>query len=129
MRDSEIEQRVLNQIKPTAGGRLREVCVFSLNGVVNLKGTVPSRADRFAAQKAAARAKGVARVINQLCVRRRNPIRQRARVKSRVVPVSNRFQFLQSSGIEEVRPSQTNRNGLMPWTVAQSDSSSLPCKN
>src|SRR6185436_10679313 len=88
MRDSEIEQWVINEIRLMADGRLRDLCVFSLNGVVNLKGTVQSRADKLAAQAAAKRAKGVVGVINQLNMRRRNPARRRARVKSQVVPES-----------------------------------------
>jgi len=91
MRDSEIEQWVLNEIGLTAGGRLKEVCVLSLNGVVSLKGSIQSRADRLAAHEAAARAKGVVGVINCLSVRKRNLVRRRALVKSQVAPVSPTF--------------------------------------
>ena len=77
MRDSEIEQWVLNQIRLTTNGRLRELCVFSLNGVVNLEGTVRSRADKLAVQQAAERANGVVRVINQLNLRRSNRLARR----------------------------------------------------
>jgi osmotically-inducible protein OsmY len=95
MRDSEIEQWVLSEIRLRTDGRLKEVCVFSLNGVVNLKGTVPSRADKLATQEAVERAKGVIGVINQLTMRRSNlPRGRRAGVKSQVAPASGTFQFL-----------------------------------
>jgi osmotically-inducible protein OsmY len=84
MRDSEIEQWVLNEIGLTAGGRLKEVCVLSLTGIVRLNGSVDSRADRLAAHEAAARAKGVVGVINRLNVRKRNSIRRRAVVTTQV---------------------------------------------
>jgi hypothetical protein len=93
MRDSEIEQWVINEIRLMTGSRLKELCVFSLNGVVNLKGTVQSRADKLAAQKAAERAQGVVGVINQLNLRRRNTVRCRPVVKSQVVPASGTFHF------------------------------------
>ena len=91
MRDSEIEQWVINEIRLLTGSRLKELCVFSLNGVVNLKGTVPSRADKLAAQEAAGRAKGVVGVINQLNMRGRNLTRRRASVTSQIVPTSGTF--------------------------------------
>src|ERR1041385_2037089 len=93
MRDSEIEQWVLNEIKLMTGGRLQEICVWSLDGVVSLSGTVPSRADKLAIQKAAARGNSVVGVINRLNLRRRRPAPRRAGVKSQVVPVSQTFQF------------------------------------
>ncbi len=91
IRDSEIEQWVLHEIGLTAGGRLKEVCVLSLNGIVSLKGTVHSRADKIATHEAAARGKGVVGVINRLNVRKRNSIRRRAVVKSQVPSVSPTF--------------------------------------
>lgn len=91
MRDSEIEQRVINEIRLMADGRFKNLCVFSMNGVVNLQGTVQSRADKLAAQAAAERAKGVVGVINQLNMRRRNLARRRARVKSQVVIASSTY--------------------------------------
>jgi BON domain-containing protein len=85
MRDSEIEQWVLNEIRLTTGGRFRELCIFSLNGGVTLKGTVRRRADKLAVQQAAERANGVVRVINQLSVRRSNRLaRRRAAFKGQV---------------------------------------------
>ena len=72
MRDSEIEQWVLNEIRLMTGNRLKELGVWSSNGVVTLKGTVQSRADKLSAQQAAECAKGVVAVSNQLSVRRRN---------------------------------------------------------
>jgi osmotically-inducible protein OsmY len=70
---------------------LTEVCVLSLSGIVSLKGTVHSRADRLVAHEAAARAKGVVGVINGLSMRKRNSIRRRAVVKSQVSRVSPTF--------------------------------------
>jgi len=93
MRDSEIEQWVLNEMRLKSGGRLQEVCVLSLEGLVNLKGTVQNRADRLAAENAAQQATGVVGVINQLHVRRRNQVRSHAPVKSHVVPVPSTFPF------------------------------------
>ena len=91
MRDSEIEQWVLREISLTAGGHLKEVCVLSLNGVVNLKGTVPSRADRRATREAAGRARGVVAVINHLSVRKRNLIQRQPGMTSQVAPVAGAF--------------------------------------
>ena len=93
MRDSEIEQWVLNEICLMTGGRLKEVCVLSLEGLVNLKGTVQNRADRLAAENAAQQATGVVGVINQLHVQRRNLVRRPGAVKSQVVPVPSTFPF------------------------------------
>ena len=93
MRDSEIEQWVLNEIRAATDGRLKELCVFSLEGVVSLKGTVSGRADSLAAQEAAARSKGVVTVINHLDVRKKNLVRRRAGVKSPVAAVSGTFNW------------------------------------
>ena len=84
MRDSEIEQWVLIEIKLSTNDRLKEVCVFSVSGVVSLKGTVWNRADRLAAQKAAGRAKGVVAIVNYLNVRKKNLRPRRASAKSHV---------------------------------------------
>jgi hypothetical protein len=77
MCDSEIEQWALKEIRLTTNGRLRELCVFSLNGVVTVNGTVRSRAETLAIQQAAERANGVVRVINQLNMRRSNRLARR----------------------------------------------------
>ena len=94
MRDSEIEQRVINEIKLRTGNRLKDLCVFSLNGVVNLKGTVQCRADRRAVLEAAEQANGVIGVINQLNLRSRNVARRRGAVESQVVSSSSVLPFL-----------------------------------
>ena len=93
MRDSEIEQWVLNEIKLATNGRLKEVCVLALNGVVDLNGTVKSRSDKLAAQTAAERAKGVMEVINHLSLRKRKLVRRRVAAKSQVASVSGSFHF------------------------------------
>ena len=102
MRDSEIEQWVLNEIKLATDGRLKEVCVWSFDGVVNLKGTVHRRADRLTAEKAAAQARGVVAVINQLNVRRRTLVRRRAGVESPIVSVPSTFHL---ANLESLRSS------------------------
>lgn len=93
MRDSEIEQWVINEIRLMTDGRLKELCVFSLDGVVSLKGTVHSRGDKLAAQQAAARAKGAVGVINQLSLRRARVVRRRTSIESPVVLASGTFQL------------------------------------
>ena len=92
MRDSEIEQWVLNEIKVSTGGRLSEVCVLSVNGVVDLKGTVHSRADRHAVQGAAERSRGVLAVVNRLKVQKSSIApRRRAVVNAKIPTVSGTF--------------------------------------
>ena len=93
MRDSEIEQWVLNEIRLRMNGRLKELCVFSTNGVVSLKGTALSRTDRVAAQETTERARGVVAIVNQLNLRRRGLTRRRAGIKKQVVPATASFQF------------------------------------
>ena len=93
MSDSEIEQWVLNEIKLTTGDRLKEVCVLSSTGVVNLKGTVGSRAERLAAQTAARQANGVVRVINELKVRKGNRGRCRTSGERQLLFLSGTLQF------------------------------------
>ena len=66
MRDSEIEQRVLNELVRSRLAGCRELCVLSRDGIVTLDGTVPSRTVRLAAQRSARRAKGVIAIINNL---------------------------------------------------------------
>lgn len=94
MRDSEIEQWALNEIRLTTQGRLKELCVFSSNGVVSLKGTVRSRTVKLAVQEAAERAKGVVGIINQLNLRPRNLGKSRATIKTQVVPASSTFPLI-----------------------------------
>ena len=93
MRDSEIEQWVLNEMRLMSGGRLKEVCVLSLEGLVHLKGTVQNRDDRLAAQNAAQLARGVVGVINQLHVGQGDRVRLHDPVQSQVVPVPGTFPF------------------------------------
>jgi len=86
MRDSEIEQWVLNEIRSMTDGRLRELSVLSINGVVSLRGTVRSRNQKHAAEVAAIRAKGVSAVISHLQVVPRISRRSPAIVKTQVTP-------------------------------------------
>ena len=71
MRDSEIEQRVVNEIRLMTYGRVKELCVLSVNGVVTLRGSVASPNQKHAADVAASRAKGVIAVISHLQAGRR----------------------------------------------------------
>ena len=92
MRDSEIEQWVLNEIRLATNGRLKELCVFSANGAVSIRGTVRSRAAKLAVQKAAEQAKGVVVVINQLNLRRRRVAdRGTIIINDQVMPASGTF--------------------------------------
>ena len=86
MRDSEIEQWVLNEIRSMTDGRLRELSVLSTNGVVSLRGTVRSRNQKHAAEMAAGGAKGVSAVISHLQVVPRIVRKSPAIVKTQVTP-------------------------------------------
>ena len=101
MRDSEIEQWVLREISLTAGGRLKEVCVLSLDGVVTIRGSVPRRMDRRAVHQAVERARGAVAVINLLSVRKGNLVRRGVAVKSQVaaVTVPATFPLLNHKGL------------------------------
>jgi osmotically-inducible protein OsmY len=68
MRDSEIEQRILLEIRSGNGRDAREICVFSSNGIVTIHGTVRTRQSKAAIQQAAGRAEAVVAVINHLRV-------------------------------------------------------------
>ena len=66
--DSEIEQWVLREIGSTLNGS-REICVFSHNGVVTLRGTVNSSAQKLAVSRAAQISNGVVCVIDDMKVK------------------------------------------------------------
>jgi BON domain-containing protein len=68
MRDSEIEQRILLEIRSGNGRDSREICVFSSNGTVTIHGTVRTRQIKTAIQQAASRLEAVVAVINHLKV-------------------------------------------------------------
>jgi len=86
MRDSEIEQWVLNEVRSMTDGRLRELSVLSINGVVNLRGTVRSRNQKDAAEMAASGAKGVSAVISHLQVVPRISRKPPTVIKTQVTP-------------------------------------------
>jgi hypothetical protein len=90
MRDSEIEQFVLNEIRLKMNGRLKELSVLSMNGVVSLKGTVLSRSDKAAAKAAAEAVKGVVGIVNQLNLRPRSLTGRRASMKKQAGPAAAR---------------------------------------
>ena len=68
IRDSEIEQWVLRELKMCIGVRSRELCVFARNGVVNLRGSVETLQEKLAVEQAASCANGVTGVVNELKV-------------------------------------------------------------
>lgn len=68
IRDSEIEQRVLHELHLRKDTDSKEICVFSLNGIVTLAGTVVEDRNSRAAEAAARRAIGVSTVINRIGV-------------------------------------------------------------
>jgi osmotically-inducible protein OsmY len=67
--DSEIEQWVLREIGSTSNGS-QEICVFSHNGVVTLRGTVKSSDQKVAVSRAAQISNGVQSVIDEVRVKR-----------------------------------------------------------
>jgi hypothetical protein len=67
--DSEIEQWVLRELSSSDRLCSREVCVFSYDGVVRLRGTAQNYRDKLAIALAARRAPGVVGVVNEMRVR------------------------------------------------------------
>src|SRR5436190_10936590 len=74
-RDSEIEQRVLHTLRLSVFPGVRELCVFSSNGVITLAGTVRTKKERLAVQAVVLHTADVAAVINRLGLHR--PLRDR----------------------------------------------------
>ena len=68
-RDSEIEQRVLHELRVQPEIRSKELCVFCADGVATLSGTVNKHHDKRFAEVAAERARGVVTVINNINVK------------------------------------------------------------
>ena len=66
MRDSEIEQRVLREVHLEQDIGSKEICVFCLNGIVALAGTVLTDRNYRAAEAAARRATGISAVVNKI---------------------------------------------------------------
>jgi osmotically-inducible protein OsmY len=67
--DSELQQEVLRELEWEPSVNAADVGVTSKNGVVTLRGSVPSYAEKFAAEEAAKRVYGVRAVVNDLEVR------------------------------------------------------------
>jgi len=82
MRDSEIEQWVLRELGRQQNGNSKEICIYAVEGIVTLKGSVRTRYEKSIVQKAALRAEAVVAVINQLKVLRLEPS-----IKSSKMPV------------------------------------------
>jgi len=78
-RDSEIEQRVIRQLRVDKGLGSKELCVFCSDGVVTLKGSVLSDRGKTIAQSAAFRMEGVVAVVNEIAVKPAKRVRSRVR--------------------------------------------------
>jgi hypothetical protein len=74
MRDSEIEQWVLRELRQQRNGGSKEICVYATDGIATLTGSVRTRYEKSAAQKAALRAAAVIAVVNHLKVLRPEPV-------------------------------------------------------
>jgi hypothetical protein len=68
--DSEIEQRVLKELRVNDNVGSAEICVFASNGVVKLSGTVPGYRNKSAAEAAAYQADEIRGVINDVRIKR-----------------------------------------------------------
>jgi hypothetical protein len=68
--DSEIEQRVLQELRLNDNVGSAEICVFASNGVVKISGTVPGYRNKSAAEAAAYQADEIRGVINEIRVKR-----------------------------------------------------------
>ena len=68
IRDSEIEQWVLRELEFERGLSAKELCVFCVDGIATLSGTVKTDHEKRAAVRGAARAAGVQRVIDNIKV-------------------------------------------------------------
>ena len=66
--DSEIEQWVLRELS-LSEIRSREVCVFSRDGVITLRGSAQTHQDKLAVEEAARRATSVVGVVNEMRVK------------------------------------------------------------
>ena len=86
MTDSEIEQWVLRELDFAGNIQSRELCVSAHQGIVTLDGTVPSRMSKSLATRAALRARGVKRVINNLRALPTRYLRDTARVIPKAAP-------------------------------------------
>lgn len=67
--DSEIEQRVLKELRVNDNVGSAEICVFASNGVVRLSGTVPGYRNKSAAEAAAYQADEIHGVINDVRIK------------------------------------------------------------
>lgn len=67
--DSEIEQRVLKELRLSDKVGSAEICVFASNGIVKLSGSVPDYKDKSAAREAAYRADDIRGVINEIRIK------------------------------------------------------------
>lgn len=68
-RDSEIEQWVLRELRLSEKTCSSEICVFSRDGVVSLRGSAKSHQDKLAIEKATRGATGVRGVVNDMKVK------------------------------------------------------------
>src|SRR3954462_7352342 len=71
--DSELEQRVLHELRLQPDLESREICVLCHDGLVTLRGTVSRPSNRLAAARAVHRLRDITGLTNLLKVDSRNP--------------------------------------------------------
>jgi len=67
-RDSEVEQWVLREFSLSNEVCSAEICVFSRDGVITLRGSAQTFQDKLAVEEATLRATGVVGVVNEMRV-------------------------------------------------------------
>jgi len=67
-RDSEVEQWVLREFSLSKEVWSPEICVFSRDGVITLRGSAQTFQDKLAVEEATLRATGVVGVVNEMRV-------------------------------------------------------------
>ena len=68
-RDSEVEQWVLRELSLSKKVCSPEICVFSRDGVITLRGSAQTYHDKLAVEEATRRATGVVGVVNEMRVK------------------------------------------------------------
>jgi len=68
-RDSEVEQWVLRELSLSKKVCSPEICVFSRDGVITLRGSAQTYQDKLSVEEATRRATGVVGVVNEMRVK------------------------------------------------------------
>jgi hypothetical protein len=97
--DSEIEQRVLKELRLSDKVGSAEICVFASNGVVELRGSVTGHKNKSAAEVAAYRADDIRGVINEIRIKPRT-----TRIERGFVGDNPRGRFAWAEVTESRRP-------------------------